>query len=82
MSTNFGDIAKKLGLHDGFPVPIANDENKLLQEELAILSLRKSKAKNVLEIINGKLDSLKDHFKFVGQESEQTQVGKIFINNF
>lgn len=73
-SVNLGDILKKLGWEDGFQIPIANDENRALEAEVASLSLRKSKGRNKLELVSGRLDALKDHFKFVAQESEQTQV--------
>lgn len=78
MSTNLADILKKLGWSDGFQVPLANGENRALENELANLSLRKSKAKNALDVVNGRLDALKDHFKFVNQESDQTQVSILY----
>ncbi|KAG5864259.1 hypothetical protein JTB14_019631 [Gonioctena quinquepunctata] len=73
MSGNLGDILKKLGWSDGFQIPIANAENKALEEELAILSLRKSKAKATFDIVSGRTEALKDHFQFVSQEHDQTQ---------
>lgn len=74
MSIDLADILKKLGWDGGFKVPIANKENEALQAELAKLCLRKTRAQNALEVTTGRFDALKDHFKFVVQESEQTQV--------
>lgn len=73
MSINLGDILSKLGWDDGFQIPIANDENKALEKELAELSLRKNKARNTLDTVNVRLEGLREHFKFVGQENDQTQ---------
>lgn len=82
MSENLGDILKKLGWDDSFQVPVANEGNKALERELLNISLKKNKAKNELEVLTGRLDALKDHFKFVSQESEQTQVGWFLITYF
>ncbi|CAG9840049.1 unnamed protein product [Diabrotica balteata] len=73
MSLNLEDVLKNLGWADGFQIPIANAENKALEEELAKLSLRKQKGKTGLEILSSRLDALNDHFKYVTQENEQTQ---------
>ncbi|XP_030752346.1 coiled-coil domain-containing protein 39-like [Sitophilus oryzae] len=67
------DILKKLGWESGFQIPVANATNKKLEEELAKLTLRKIKSKNALDSTNSKLNNLKEHFKFVKQESDQTQ---------
>nr|XP_023029063.1 coiled-coil domain-containing protein 39 [Leptinotarsa decemlineata] len=73
MTTHLGDVLRKLGWSDGFQIPIANVENKALEEELAILTLKKSKMRTSLDIVSGRLEALKDHFKFVNQENDQTQ---------
>ncbi|KAJ8951833.1 hypothetical protein NQ318_019808 [Aromia moschata] len=70
---NLEDVLKRLGWDDGFQIPISNAENKELERELARLSLRKSKAKTSLDRTSERLDGLKDHFKYVGQENEQNQ---------
>ncbi|KAJ8916181.1 hypothetical protein NQ315_016320 [Exocentrus adspersus] len=67
------DILKRLGWEDGFQIPVANDENRGLEERLAKLSLRKNKAKNKLDRANSRLEGLKEHFKYITQENEQTQ---------
>lgn len=71
--SEFEDVLKTLGWEDGFQIPIANDENKALEEELANLSLRKDRARNAVSMVSGRLGALKDHLKFVTQENEQTQ---------
>lgn len=68
------DILKKLGWNDGFQIPVANDENKALEKEVAILTLNRIKAKTEYELSSQKLDALERHFKFVSQESEQVEV--------
>ncbi|CAH1955933.1 unnamed protein product [Acanthoscelides obtectus] len=73
MTVNLKDILEKLGWDDGFQIPIANDENKELEQELARLTLRKTKAKALFDNVGGRLEALKENFKYVGQENEQTQ---------
>lgn len=67
-------VLENLGWQEGFQIPIANNENKLLEEEFARLSLLKTQAKSANEAINKRLDELKEHNKYVIQESEQNQV--------
>lgn len=67
---------KKLGWDGGFQIPIANAENKELEEQVARLTLRKTKTKNDLEKATSRLEGLKEHFKYVHQENEQNQVGR------
>ncbi|XP_060519727.1 coiled-coil domain-containing protein 39 [Cylas formicarius] len=69
----FEQVLNKLGWNDGFQIPVANDENKALEAELARLSLHKIKAKNVLENLNSKVENLKRHNNHVSHESEQIQ---------
>lgn len=68
------EVLKKLGWDDGFQIPIANAENKALEEQVARLSLRKNKSKNDLDRATSRLEGLKEHFKYVNQENEQNQV--------
>ncbi|XP_018561300.1 coiled-coil domain-containing protein 39-like [Anoplophora glabripennis] len=67
------EILTKLGWDDGFQIPIANAENKALEEQVARLSLRKTKANNELDRATSRLEGLKDHIKYVGQENDQNQ---------
>lgn len=73
------DMLKKLGWDNGFQMPVANAENQALEEELAKMSLCKIKAKAALDDSLGRLANLKDHFKFVHQENEQTQVCIVYL---
>ncbi|ERL93196.1 hypothetical protein D910_10493 [Dendroctonus ponderosae] len=67
------EILRKLGWDDGFQMPVANSENQALEQELAKLTLHKVKAKSILDNSQSRLTNLKEHFKFVTQENEQTQ---------
>ncbi|XP_050306787.1 coiled-coil domain-containing protein 39 [Anthonomus grandis grandis] len=67
------DILNKLGWNDGFQIPVANRENQELEKELATLTFQKAKAKTGLDNTLSRLTNLKEHFKFVLQENEQTQ---------
>lgn len=39
MNTNIDEILKDLGWDDGFRIPVANEENKRLEEEVRSFSL-------------------------------------------
>ncbi|CAG9859183.1 unnamed protein product [Phyllotreta striolata] len=73
MALNMEDVLKQLGWTDGFQMPIANSENKLLEEELARLSLLRHKNRTNLDNVSTRLENMNDHLKYVNQESEQTQ---------
>lgn len=68
---------RKLGWDDGFQMPATNSENQALEQELAKLTLHKVKAKSALDNSLSRLSNLKEHFKFVTQENEQTQVSDV-----
>lgn len=68
------EILKKLGWEDGFQIPIANAENKALEEEVARLTLQKVKEKTTYETSHLKLQNLENHLKYILQECEQNQV--------
>lgn len=68
------EILQKLGWNNGFQMPVANAENQALEQELASLTLKKIKTKTAHENSTTRLNNLKEHFKFVNQENEQTQV--------
>ncbi|XP_044752886.1 coiled-coil domain-containing protein 39-like isoform X3 [Coccinella septempunctata] len=69
----FKDVLKQLGWNEGFQIPVANDENKALEEQVAKLTLARLKAKNESELSSQKYDALERHFKFVTQENEQVE---------
>lgn len=68
------EVLKKLGWKDGFQIPIANDENKALEEEVARLTLQKVNGKSAYETSQVKLQNLENHLKYILQECEQNQV--------
>ncbi|KAK9879647.1 hypothetical protein WA026_006712 [Henosepilachna vigintioctopunctata] len=67
------DILKSLGWNDGFQIPVADDENKALEAEVARLTLARLKAKTDCENATQKYEALERHMKFITQESEQIQ---------
>ncbi|XP_017776872.1 PREDICTED: coiled-coil domain-containing protein 39-like [Nicrophorus vespilloides] len=73
MDTVMQDVLKHIGWNSGFHLPMANDENKALESELAKLVLRKAKASKQYEDANEKFNSLQNHLKYVQQESQQNQ---------
>lgn len=73
------EILQKLGWNDGFQMPVANAENQALEQELASLTLKKIKTKTAHDNSTTRLNNLKEHFKFVNQENEQTQVNSTVL---
>ncbi|XP_043669099.1 coiled-coil domain-containing protein 39 isoform X1 [Vespula pensylvanica] len=58
MITNIDDILKNLGWDDGFRIPVANEENKHLEEEIE----KKTKYKMSL---HKNLESMEEHLKMI-----------------
>ncbi|XP_046818112.1 coiled-coil domain-containing protein 39 [Vespa crabro] len=58
MITNIDDILKDLGWDDGFRIPVANEENKRLEEEIE----KKTKYKMSL---HKNLESMEEHLKMI-----------------
>jgi hypothetical protein len=77
MSNYLEDILKKLGWEDGFQIPVANEENRQLEEEVARLTLQKVKEKTVFETAAQKVENLDNHLKYINQECEQNQVNDV-----
>lgn len=73
------EILQKLGWNDGFQMPVANAENQALEQDLASLTLKKIKTKTAHDNSTTRLNNLKEHFKFVNQENEQTQVNSTVL---
>lgn len=73
------EILQKLGWNDGFQMPVTNAENQALEQELASLTLKKIKTKTAHGNSTTRLNNLKEHFKFVNQENEQTQVNSTVL---
>lgn len=78
-STYFEEVLRKMGWVDGFQIPVSNEENRLLEEKVAELTVKKARATVSLQNSNAKYDALEKHLKMVAQESEQHQVGNIRV---
>lgn len=74
MALIYEEVLKKMGWVDGFRVPIANEENKVLEAELEQLMLRKAKAVVAYNNADTRFKNLEKHLKYVIQESDQNQV--------
>ncbi|XP_061099981.1 coiled-coil domain-containing protein 39-like [Conger conger] len=68
-----GAVLYEIGWNDGFAIPVANAENKALQEEI----VKKQKENSILEAKisehKDKIQALSDHLKNVRQELSHTQ---------
>lgn len=67
-----------MGWVDGFQIPVANRENKALEDKVAALLLKKVNATVKLENVTSKYDALEKHLKNVTNESEEHQVSFSF----
>lgn len=74
MSAYFEEVLRKMGWVDGFEIPVANEENKLLEAKVAELTHRKARASVALQNTTVRYDALEKHLKMVTQENEQHQV--------
>ncbi|EPQ03491.1 Coiled-coil domain-containing protein 39 [Myotis brandtii] len=63
------------GLHwdDGFAIPVANQENKILEDQLSKLQDEKSYLQNQLHVYEERINSIASHLKNVRQEFLYTQ---------
>ncbi|XP_070262849.1 coiled-coil domain-containing protein 39 isoform X2 [Myotis yumanensis] len=63
------------GLHwdDGFAIPVANQENKILEDQLSKLRDEKSYLQNQLHVYEERINSIASHLKNVRQEFLYTQ---------
>uniref|UniRef100_A0A8C4W4S3 Coiled-coil domain-containing protein 39 n=1 Tax=Gopherus evgoodei TaxID=1825980 RepID=A0A8C4W4S3_9SAUR len=64
---------KSLDWDDGFAVPVANAENKALEEELQKLQKEKANLKNQLTDFEERIEAMTSHLKNVRQEFNFTQ---------
>lgn len=77
MNEEIEAILRKMGWTGGLHLPVANDENKALQNELERLMLTKAKATLLFQKEESRLGSLEKHLKFVREQSEDNQVCNI-----
>ncbi|XP_006084942.1 coiled-coil domain-containing protein 39 [Myotis lucifugus] len=63
------------GLHwdDGFAIPVANQENKILEDQLSKLQDEKSYLQNQLRVYEERINAIASHLKNVRQEFLYTQ---------
>lgn len=81
MSAYIEEVLRKMGWVDGFQIPVANEENRLLEEKVAELLLKKAQATVALQSATAKYDALEKHLKMVNQENEQHQVHNAVYQN-
>lgn len=74
MSAYFEEVLKKMGWVDGLQVPVANAENKALEEKIAELLVKKIKATAAFQNASSRHDALEKHLKHVQKENEEHQV--------
>lgn len=59
---------------DNYTLPVANNENKLLQEAINKKTQDRNKYQNELKEHQSKADALREHLKYVRDELMTTQV--------
>lgn len=64
---------------DNVALPVANAENKLLEETIAKKTVERNKFQSELSEHQAKANALREHIKFVKDELLSNQVGRIFI---
>lgn len=76
---SMGDMLKRLGWTDGFHIPISNEVNRGLENEVMHLTLRRAKTTVAYDLAKSKFEGLHKHLKFLQLESGQNQ---ILLNEF
>uniref|UniRef100_A0A8C3EY24 Coiled-coil domain-containing protein 39 n=1 Tax=Chrysemys picta bellii TaxID=8478 RepID=A0A8C3EY24_CHRPI len=72
-SGSSASVLAELDWDDGFAVPVANAENKALEEELQKLQKEKANLKNQLTDFEERIEAMTSHLKNVRQEFNFTQ---------
>ncbi|CAH6789200.1 coiled-coil domain-containing protein 39 [Phodopus roborovskii] len=67
------DFLSELHWEDGFAIPVANQENKILEEQLSKLQKEKSNLQDQLRDYEDRINSMTSHLKNVNQEFSFTQ---------
>lgn len=80
MNEEIEGILRKMGWTSGLHLPVANAENKALQDELEKLMLKKAKSTVLFQKEESRLGSLEKHLKFIREQSEDNQVCNITLN--
>jgi hypothetical protein len=71
------DSLREIDWDDNFSLPIANAENKLLEETIAKKSIDRARFQNELSENLAKANALKEHIKNVKDELISAQVSKL-----
>ncbi|XP_058043487.1 coiled-coil domain-containing protein 39 [Ahaetulla prasina] len=66
-------VLAELDWNDGFAIPVANEENKSLEEELQKLQKEKANLQNQLSDYEDRITAMSSHLKNVKQEFDLTQ---------
>uniref|UniRef100_A0A670ZR88 Coiled-coil domain-containing protein 39 n=1 Tax=Pseudonaja textilis TaxID=8673 RepID=A0A670ZR88_PSETE len=66
-------VLAELDWDDGFAIPVANEENKSLEEELQRLQKEKANLQNQLSDYEDRITAMSSHLKNVKQEFDLTQ---------
>ncbi|XP_048720815.2 coiled-coil domain-containing protein 39 isoform X2 [Caretta caretta] len=72
-SASSASVLAELDWDDGFAIPVANAENKALEEELQKLQKEKANLKNQLTDFEERIEAMTSHLKNVRQEFNFTQ---------
>jgi hypothetical protein len=67
---------------NNFALPVANAENKLLEESIKRLTADRSRFQNEYSQNSSKVEALKDHIKYVKDELYSTQVSFSYLSLF
>ncbi|XP_007518295.1 coiled-coil domain-containing protein 39 [Erinaceus europaeus] len=67
------EFLEELPWEDGFAIPVANDENKALEDQLSKLQSEKSNMHDQLRDYEDRINAMTSHFKNVQQELSFTQ---------
>ncbi|XP_012592440.1 coiled-coil domain-containing protein 39 [Microcebus murinus] len=68
-----GEFLAELHWEDGFAIPVANDENKALEDELSKLQNERASLRDQLRDYEDRISAMTSHFKNVKQEFSFTQ---------
>ncbi|KAB0797875.1 hypothetical protein PPYR_08868 [Photinus pyralis] len=73
MDPALADVLKRMGWTTGMHLPVANDENKALQDEVEALMVKKARATHSFETEESRYQAFAKHLKFVTVQNDETQ---------
>ncbi|KAL1140958.1 hypothetical protein AAG570_000884 [Ranatra chinensis] len=77
MVRDMKEVLKELGWTSGFNVPVANDENKRIEQEVEEVIKKKAELIIQLEVINDRDQTMKNHLTNINNEKTNNQVRKL-----